>query len=248
MSDNKWCPPNRNPLNYFIDTKAYTSSCVVGITGPKRNGKSLLLTYLLCQDMLRFSRPVWSTMPVKTPSALLKRGYPKRESTPINWDTLYMLGKEYDSGTIGLDESIYYDDSRTSLSMRNKLLNTIMNQVGHRNLNVYYTVKTSGWLDKRLQYETDIRIVCTDLGRTPWGRSKRIGQGRVIKMEFFDLSCFFSQRAYHEKYNPWPFTTVIWNSASEFWDAYNTKEIIGIEDLMTTVSYTHLTLPTILLV
>jgi len=207
----------------------------VGITGLKRQGKSLLLAWMLCFDMVAYGRTVWSTMPVRTPAALLRGGHPLKESLPIDWNSLYMLSGEYEYGTIGLDESIYYDDSRTSLSMRNKLLNTIMNQVGHRNLNVYYTVKTAGWLDRRLQFETDIRIVCTDLGRTPWGRSHHVGQGRVIRLDFFDLSGFFSNHPFHEKYNYRPFSSIIWRTANDFWDAYNTKEVIGIEDLMTKV-------------
>ena len=227
--------PNNNPLLHLVDTKAYTSSCVVAIEGLKRSGKSLLLASMLVRDMTIYRRSVWSTMPVKTPEGLLKKGAPMVKSIPINWDTLYMLDQEYEEGTIGLDESIYYDDSRTSLSMRNKLLNTIMNQVGHRSLNVYYTVKSQGWLDRRLQLETDIRIRCTDLAKTPWGRKKGLIQGSVIKLDFFDLSGFFSTRVFNEKFNPYPFFSMLWNDARDYWTAYNTKEIIGIEDLMTRV-------------
>lgn len=229
-----WCPYDENPLNYLVDQHSYTSSCVVGITGFKRNGKSLLLSSLLTHDMLVLKRKVWSTMPVHTPACMLK-DYGMQHSLPIDWDSLYMLDKEYEYGTIGLDESIYWDDSRSSMTMRNRLMNIIMNQVGHRNLNVYYTVKTEGWLDRRLQFETDLRIKCEDLGRTPWGRSNHVTKGDVIRLEFFDLSCYLTNKAYNEKYNYLPFQTLIWHDAHKFWDAFDSKELVGIEEVFTNV-------------
>jgi hypothetical protein len=227
--------PNNNPLLHLIDHKAYTSSCVVAITGLKRRGKSLLLSSMLWRDMALYKRKVWSTMPVQTPSFFLKKGYPMVKSMPINFDTLYALDSEYENGTIGLDESIYYDDSRTSLSMKNRLMNAILNQVGHRNLNVYYTVKKNGWMDRRLQDETDIRIECLDLSKTDWGRKKDITPGAVIRLDFFDLSGYFSNHVYDPKYNYKPFTSVLWNDAQRFWDSYDTKAIVGLEDMMTGV-------------
>jgi hypothetical protein len=228
------CLPSRNPLYHLVEDGSYTHSTVVAITGPKRSGKSLLLARLLAYDLIK-GRTVWSTMPVHTPAFLKKRGYPTLKTLDINWDSLYMLEKEYSEGTIGLDESIYWDDSRTSLSVRNKLLNTVMNQVGHRNLNVYYTVKTQGWLDRRLQFETDIEIRCFDLALKPWGRSNHVKRGTVIRLEFYDKSGAFTGNQYNDKYNMRPFKVLIWKNADRWWDAYDTKELVGIEEMFTGV-------------
>jgi hypothetical protein len=185
--------------------------------------------------MALYGRKCWSTMPVQTPSYFLKKGYPMVKSLAINWDSLYMLDGEYENGTIGLDESIYYDDSRSSLSMKNRLMNAIMNQVGHRNLNVYYTVKKNGWMDRRLQDETDIRVECLDLAKTDWGRKNSVTPGMVIRLDFYDLSGYFSNRVYDPKYNYKPFTSILWNDAKRYWDSYDTRAIVGLEDMMTGV-------------
>jgi hypothetical protein len=234
MTTRKPCLPWHNPLLHLVDDKSYTHSTVVAITGPKRSGKSLLLARLLGYDLI-IGRTVWSTMPVHTPSFLIKKGCPRLTTEVINWDKLYLLDKDYEEGTIGIDESIYWDDSRTSLSMRNKLLNTVMNQVGHRNLNVYYTVKTQGWLDRRLQFETDIEIRCFDLAMTPWGRSNHVKRGTVIRLEFYDKSGAFTGKQYNDKYNFRPFKSLIWTRADRWWDAYNTKELVGLEEMFTGV-------------
>jgi hypothetical protein len=223
----------RKPVGYKATGAHYTHSTIVGITGAKRSGKSLYMSMLLFRDMLH-GRTVWSNMPVRTPDALLKLGYPMLQTKVIDWDSLYMLSEDYQEGTIGLDESIYYDDSRSSLSMRNKLLNTIMNQVGHRNLNVYYTVKLQGWMDKRLLFETDIEIKCQDMAMTPWGRDLDMIRGKNINLMFYDKSGAITGRPCGDKY-PEPFNAGIWTWGDYFWTAYNTKEIIGIEELYTGV-------------
>lgn len=234
MARLSYCPQYRNPLYHFTTDKHYTHSTIVAITGPKRSGKSLLLARLLVGDLCK-QRKVWSTMDVTTPLFMRDKGYPVMHSDVIDWDAFYMLDEAYGEGTIGLDEGIYYDDSRASLSAKNKLLNTVMNQVGHRNLNVYYTLKTKGWVDKRLQFETDIEIRCFDLAMSPWGRRNHVGRGRVIRLEFYDMSGAFTGRPFDAKYHFRPFQTLVWKNADLWWTAYDTKKIVGLEDLYTGV-------------
>jgi len=223
----------RPPVVKLRSSRPYTHSTVIMLTGPKRSGKSLLMAKLLFADMLH-ARHVWSNMPVKTPDYLLKQGYPMLKTDPIDWDGLYMLDDKYQEGTIGLDESIYYDDSRSSLSMRNKLLNTIMNQVGHRNLNVYFTVKTGGWLDKRLLFETDLEIRCTDMAMTPYGRELHLVRGKNIGLAVYDRSGAYTGKIYNERMSE-PDWVGVYTYGDIFWTAYDTREIVGLEDLFTGV-------------
>jgi len=229
--------PIRDPFGFILPLgkSDYTSSTVVGITGPKRSGKSLLLAKLLWRDLIA-GRKVWSNMTVKTPKFYLDKGFPMLETKPIDWDGLYLLSEEYQEGTIGLDESVYYDDSRASLSMRNRLMNTIMNQVGHRNLNVYYTVKAQGWLDRRLQFETDIEIQCQDMAKTRWGRQNHIIPGTLIHFKAFDKSGSVTGKVYDAKdRHSRPIKSWFWDGGRIYWTAYDTKEIIGLEEMYTGV-------------
>lgn len=231
----KPCPLEHNPLFFLVDHGAYTSSMVVAITGPKRSGKSLLLARMLLFDMLSLRRKVWSTMTVKTTKYLRDRGEPDMKTMPLDFNTLYVMSEEYSEGTIGIDESVNIIDRRNSTSMKNKLLNGVMNQVGHRNLNVYYTVKAKDWLDGRFQFETDIEIRCFDLARSPWGRSQGMPKGEMIRLEFYDHSGAFTGHMYNHKWNYLPFKTLVWEHAHNWWDAYDTKEIVTLEEIFTPV-------------
>lgn len=228
------CHPAVNPLYHLLDDGSYTHSTVVSITGAKRSGKSLLLSRMLNIDMIK-ERTVWSTIPVHTPSFLVKEGLPLLKSKDVDWDMLYMLSEEYVEGTLGFDEGTNVDDRRASGSVRNRLVNAAMNQVGHRNLNVYTTVKVKTWMDGRFNYEVDLEIRCRDIALLPWGRKNRVTRGTMIRLDFFDHSGAITGRPYNDKYNFRPFRTLIWKNADKWWDSYDTKKITSLEELYTKV-------------
>jgi hypothetical protein len=213
-------------------TEPYTSSLVIVYTGPKRSGKSLLMVHRAVWDMAS-GRTVWSNIPIHTPKFLVDKGFPYREAKPLDWNSFYLLSEEYQEGTVCLDEAVYTDDSRSSLTMKNKLINTIMNQVGHRSLNVYYTVKSHSWMDRRLVFETDLRIECFDLALSTWGRKNGLTRGKVIKLIYYDLSGAVTGYRYEDSKRP--FNTKLFNVGDKYWDAYDTKRIVGLEEVFTGV-------------
>lgn len=228
------CPPRQNPLYSLVDKTAYTFSTVVSITGHKRSGKSLLMARMLNIDM-HGGRRVWSSMPVTTPPFLLKLGLKELKSEDIDWNMVMTLDDEYIEGTLGIDEGINVADKRNSATVKNKLVNAAMNQVGHRNLNVYTTVKRKNWMDGRFDEEVDLEIRCRDIALLPWGRQHHVTRGTMIRLDFFDHSGAVTGREFHPKYNYRPFRTLVWKNADKWWPSYDTKKVTSLEETFTRV-------------
>lgn len=226
--------PIRDPWSWILNRKHsnYADSTVVGLTGPKRSGKSLIMAKLLFRDMC-LGRKVWSNMTVRTPQFYLDKGYPMLETMPIDWDAFFMMSEEYQDGTIGIDEASYYNSNRSPLASRNRLTNAFTNQVGHRNLDVIWTGKSTGWLDRQgLGFETDIEVECQDLAKTMWGRRNRIQKGMLIAHTAWDRSGSLTGRSNDPRNkNSMPFYRWFTTTAWHYWDAYETRGLISLEDM-----------------
>lgn len=207
--------------------KQYTDSTIMIITGPKRNGKSLLLARYLLVALLD-GRRVWSNMKVHTPKSWVKRGYPKRETEPIDWSLLYALDKELVEGVIGIDEMTYIASNRESLSIKNRLFNSILRQVGHRNLDVYGTARKLSWCDNHVQAEADLEIKMSDLRFSPWGRQNHVLGGTVMRCEYYDLSGAMTGHPCAESKQWRPFRRLKFYG-QKYWECYDTKEIVPLE-------------------
>lgn len=208
---------------------SYTLSRVVQIIGPRGSGKSLLLASMGGLDMMR-GRKVWSNMPIEVSKRTTKfyKG-PPLKSIPLDWDAFYALSQELVEGTVLIDEAQYFSDSRSSLSLKNRLLNAIVAQVRKRSLNLYYTVKQGDWVDKRLNYETDIQIECFDLAWSKNGRKRHLVHGDRIMTVHRDLSGsstghagyrVIARRVFHGR---------------QWWNTYDTKAVIDLEEGFTPV-------------
>lgn len=210
----------------------YADSIVIGIVGPKRSGKSLLLAKLLYRDMC-YGRKVWSTMDVKTPKFYLDKGFPMINTKPVDWDAFFMMSTEYQNGTIGLDEASSFNSNRSPLSSRNRITNAFTNQVGHRSIDVFWTAKSTGWLDRQgLGFETDIEIECKDMAKTRWGRKNHVKKGKLIYLEAWDRSGALTGRVAdrRDRYAR-PFKRWYWPTCEHYWDAYDTRYLLGVEDI-----------------
>lgn len=207
--------------------RLHTDSNVTILTGPKGSGKSLIMSRILFNYMHCAGKPVWSTMPVKTPDAYREQGVPLLETKTVDWDALYTLSEGYQDGVLGLDESVYFSDKRNSLTLKNRILNVAYNQIRHRSLSLVMTVKDLNWLDGRLRYEADYEVKCRDLALTPWGRRNDISRGTWIHLEVIDLSGAFGGQPGKR------IQKVIYPHGDIYWTAYNDKEIVGLEELYT---------------
>ena len=227
---------SRNPLYKLINDEDYTHSMSIMITGPKRSGKSLLQSRLQTADRLK-GRRVRTTMPSHTPSYFIKKGLPYVETEDIDWDKLYMLDPEYDNCVVGFDEGVNIDDRRISGSNKNKIVNAFMNQIGHRSVTVYTTVKVQRWMDSRFIFECDLEIKCQDVALSQWGKRAGLRRGRIIRLDFYDHSGSTTGRPYNIKYNWRPFRTIIWKDAWHWWDGYDTRQVVGLEEMRTPIRF-----------
>lgn len=223
-----------SPFEWILNRnrKTYAESMVVGLVGPKRGGKSLTMAKLGHRDM-SLGRPVWSNLPIQTPKFLLDKGYPLLKTREIDWNAFFMMDPEYQDGTILLDEASYMNSNRGWNSMKNRVTNAFLNQVGHRNLDVIWNAKSTGWLDGQgLGFETDVEIYCKDLGKTPWGWKNHVTHGTIISFEAYDRTGSLTGRIanrrdrYARPFRKW-FTVnqYIW------WTAYDTRHLSTLEEI-----------------
>jgi len=229
-------------------------SFVVRFCGARGSGKSLLLAEAVARDLIQ-GRKVWSNMPVVVTEDVImwaSRRWPKDEqrrvlkksagylglqTLPLDWDAFYTLSEDLVQGTVAIDEAQYFSDARSALSLKNRLLNAIVAQVRKRNLNLYYTVKQGDWVDKRLTYETDIQIDCSDMSHTPWGRDRGMPSGEMILTRWWDLSGAVTGKAVDFKDKGWqrPYKEGYFYHMHMFWNCYDTSKAVSLEEAFTSV-------------
>lgn len=210
----------------------FARSEVVMITGSRGSGKSLFMTALAVAD-LRKGKSVWSNMPVKVVGTVRKKyNLPLLKTKPLDMDAFYALSEELQDGVVCIDEAQNMGDSRASLTLKNRLLNAIIAQVRKRSLNVYFTVQDPSWVDVRLRFATDVEVECYDLAYSPWGRSKNVAYGELIRCHFKDLSgyktgqSFFKTGKYYKR-------NIL--KGSRYWSCYDSKAVTDLEEAFTTV-------------
>jgi len=209
---------------------SYTQSRVIQLVGPRGSGKSLCLAKLGAIDLMR-GKPVWSNMPVELSKRTVKwyEGKQVLNTIPLDWDAFYSLSQDLVEGTVLIDEAQYFSDARSSLSLKNRLLNAIVAQVRKRSLNLYYTVKERDWVDKRLNYETDIVITCFDLAWMPKKKNKRkYAHGERIYTCHYDVSGAIRGR-------PGRLLGRYVVPGRQWWNVYDTKSVIDLEEAFTSV-------------
>lgn len=232
-------------------TKGY-KSWVIRFTGARGSGKSLLLAMSGLRDLM-FGRRVWSNMDMEITKNFIEWGlrrdnpskktiesmgkpYIGMKSETLDWDALYSLSGDLTEGTVCMDEAQYFSDSRSALSLKNRLLNAIVAQVRKRNLNLYYTVKQGDWVDKRLSFETDIEIECEDLSHSAWGKEQGLPSGEMIFVRYWDLSGAATGHAQDMK-SQWArsYRAGTFKRCHLLWDCYNTAKVVDLEEAFTSV-------------
>jgi len=224
----------KDPFNWMLPYHSgdYADSTVLGLTGPKRSCKSLEYAKILYKRMAA-GKKVWSNLPVCTPKFLLDKGFPMLRSKEIDWDAFYSMSEEYQDGIMGLDEAGGINSNRGSLSTRNRVSNSFYNQVGHRNLDIVWAAKSSGWLDRQgLGYETDIEVICQDMAKTRWGRLNNVKKGTLVHLQAWDRSGSLTGRVAdrRDKFAR-PFKEWYDSTPYIYWTSYSTKQLQSIEEI-----------------
>ena len=210
----------------------YARSVVMAVSGSRGSGKSLFLASKAVDELKR-GKTVWSNMPVKlTKKMAVEAGIPQLETKPLDLDAFYALSEELQHGVVCIDETQNMSDSRSSLSLKNRIMNAIIAQVRKRSLNVYYTVQDILWVDVRLRFATDVEVKCFDLGYSPWGRSNRVEWGRIIRCCFKDMSGYMTGTPYFQSGHYYKRCLF---KGYKFWDCYDTSKVTDLEEAFTSV-------------
>lgn len=203
----------------------HAESIVVGITGPRGGGKTLLLTYFGAKQLVDGS-PVWSNYQVK-----FSHNRKRYKAEPLNIDALYTFSPEYRDGFILIDEMQYLADALRSSSNANKLMDSFIMQLRKRRLNFLYTAKFMEWVDRRIRYETDVEINCMDASFTPKGRERGMEKGTTFYLTFKDLSGLMTGVSFYQSGISYPQTF----SGKAIHNKYDSNEIIDVIDAMRSI-------------
>ena len=126
------------------------NNLVVGITGLKASGKTLVMTWLLYREYL-LGKKIYTNYKVFFPHEL------------IDVQKLVTLNIELQNAVIGIDELHMICDSRRSGKKQNILMTYFILQSRHRSVNFYYTTQFNTQIDKRIRENTDVNMVCENL-------------------------------------------------------------------------------------
>lgn len=197
-------------------------SNVYAFSGLRGSGKSLSLAYLTAKA-LSLGMTCLSNMEVKY--VLIPIQGPPRlcETKPLDWNSVYLLDTGLQNAIVVADELLYWLDSRQSMTLRSRLINSCLNQIRKRSLSFAFSVKDMGWLDKRLALETDLEFGCTDSAMTIWGKTEHLKKGTLIFWKIFDKSGTTTGRRFQDSGIVYPGQL---HHAERLWPIFNSYEVI----------------------
>lgn len=201
---------------------SHAESIVVGITGPRGGGKTLLLTYFGAKQLVS-GYPVWSNYKIE-----FRHNRKRYKAEPLNINALYTFSPEYQDGFILVDEMQYLADALRSSSNANKLMDSFIMQLRKRRLNFLYTAKFMEWVDRRIRYETDVEVSCLDASFTPWGRERGMEKGTTFYLAFKDLSGLMTGVSFYQSGISYPQTF----KGKPVHNKYDSNEIIDVIEAM----------------
>lgn len=205
-------------------TAAGNTECLcIGVAGPRGSCKTLLLALfgLLYLDQ---GLPVLSTVPI---GGKFGNGTDALDihAQDLESTDLWTFADKLNGALVVIDEIQEFGaDNRTSMAVKNKLLNRLSIQVRKRSIAMAYSVQDFDWVDKRFAFQTDVLIQSRDLFHSPWGREHRIKRGTWASYEFRDLSGYVTGTPWKEF--PRPFGSMVLH-AKQMWPYFKSFEIVG---------------------
>ena len=168
-------------------------SFVVCYVGSRGSGKTLSMTYWAALELIKHKR-VWSNYPISFSFRWPDGFVEDFASEPLNMDALYVFDNELANGTVFIDEVTLWSDSRRSMGVVNRLLNSIFTLIRKRKLSFYLTTQSFEWLDRRMQFQTDALVSCFDMHYI----NAHYEKGAHISQTSKDLSGYFTGFQYKD--------------------------------------------------
>ncbi len=221
---------------------------LIGIHGPRGATKTLTNSFLIAKKM-RAGKPAWCNWPISfyvmEESCYEKCDHLKRqyycpfckqgdisyyENHPLDFDKLYTFNSELSEGTVGLTETQYYAESRTSGRGQNRMLSYQLMQIRKSALSFFYDVQDPETVDKRFSWADDIKIYCADLSKMNYDETEvghEIEEGEISHWTIRDISGVCTGVQYKNsgiEYGPYQF------DGYHFWHIYPTRWKIEVYD------------------
>ena len=137
---------------------------------------------------------VWSNFPVAFSLRYEDGSEQRYETMPLDMNAVYTFDSGLADGIVAIDELALWADSRRSMSVSNRLLNSIMTLIRKRRLSFYVTSQSEEWFDSRIRWQIDALCHCRDLCH----RYKELEPGTCIAQSWRDLSGYFTGYRYAE--------------------------------------------------
>ncbi|MDD5486851.1 MAG: AAA family ATPase [Dehalococcoidales bacterium] len=196
---------------------------IVVYAGPRGSGKTLSMTHAGVSYLMS-GHKVWSNYRIKFPVQWAEgEKLVWYESQPLDMDAIYTFDKELAGGVVLIDEINLWCSNRRSMSVANRLMNSVMQLLRKRKLTFCFTTQNFQWLDSQLRWQTDGLCECHDQYYSYPGRYEK---GAMILQSWRDMSGVYTGRPFYETQREYRGFL----AAKPFWNCYNTWEEFDIAE------------------
>jgi len=193
------------------------------LTGPEGAGKSSVMTALAITQHNFYIREKGIDLPIYTfPGYEIIDDQGKAFSQEIKTQDWITLPEEMKDLILCIDEAQIFFDSRTFMTMTNRLFNSFAIQRRHRNLTLYMCLQDFGMLDKRLRYSAHLVSYLWDDYWTQRSFGNKTQRGRKVLIRTIDNKGFITG---------FPRTRIFPDReclAYHAWNNYSTKQITSV--------------------
>lgn len=194
---------------------------IIGFSGYKGSGKTLTMAAICAWAMAVLDYPVWSNFDIKFKTRPNNGRVKTFESLPLDLDEIFMFSESVGHGIVAIDELPMFAESRRSSGTANRLMNYFIMQSRKRVISFFYSAQDIAWVDKRIQWSTDVLCKCKDAAKTPTGLQANVKYGSIINIDVYDHSGQWTGDIDYE--SP---TVELDMYAERFWDIYDTYQTI----------------------
>jgi len=161
--------------------------------GPRGSGKTLSMVHDAIAHMINGLK-VWSNSRISINTDFGTPGkFKYYETIPLEMNQVYSMDQDLSGGWVYIDEVPLWFDNRRSGTVGNRLINSLLAIMRHRRLSFGVTSQQFQWLDKRMQFQCDTLIECSDLHF----KFPHLPKGVMIGQTYKDLSGVSTGTPYH---------------------------------------------------
>lgn len=203
------------------------------ITGPRGSDKTLYATGLASERLIKsYAAATWPKQAPKWLGGNVFSNYPigfkydagpghepvYLSTKPLNMDALITFDSELNHSWVFIDEIDIWADRQDWQNTASKLLTKVFQQIRKKKMSLVATIQDLSWLNKRLQFQSDIIVKCREAAFTPWGRAHGLETGEIGFLSFMDKSGILTGYTFEETGRTYDQMF----HGKRFWDCYNT--------------------------